>query len=83
MEKIIENAIQRLRKYLQEWENEQNYAAKHGAEPKFSWYWHDKELISIQGGIREAYTQANSEELATLTQEEKNEIDLILSCVID
>jgi len=72
-----------VRKYLQEWRDEQEYATKNGMDPKFSWHWHDKELLSIQGAIRDAYERSCARPRTSLTEEERNEIELILRCEID
>ena len=69
-----------LRKYLDEWKKEQEYASEHMHEPNFSWYWHDKELISIQGAIRAVYEHLDPN---SLTDAENAQVKKILECVID
>lgn len=76
-----------VRKYINEWDNEIDHGERFFNNPEgeisFSWFWHEKELISIQKAIRRLYMQVANQIHTSLNKEEMEKIDKILSCVID
>lgn len=81
------NPDEMVRKYLKEWDDELEKANKYSKDPtsvtSFSWFWHEKELISIQKAIQQCYTRSMTQTDTSLSKEELEKIDKILGCVID
>ena len=70
------NSSEMVRKYLNEWKEEKEYAKENGGNSDFSWHIHDRELISIQNALRVVYTP---EAKALLSDKERKEVEEILS----
>ena len=75
--------INQLRKYLQEWNENQEYAEANCQDMNFSWEKNDKEKISIQNAVRSVYSEMDESSRDSLSQEDKMLVQHILSCKID